>query len=156
MSLKFMPTLIPGAMVADLKIFRDSRGHNAELFRVDWLNLPTPRMAYMSFTLPGATRGPHEHEHQTDYFVFFGPGDFKVFLWKKDGDHILTDELILGSSRPAVLMIPPGVVHGYKNISPHLSLAINLPDQLYKGENQSQEVDEIRWENNPNSPFIIQ
>ena len=38
-------------------------------------------MTYVSQTLPGVTRGPHEHVDQTDGFAFMGPSDFKLVLW---------------------------------------------------------------------------
>ena len=38
-------------------------------------------MAYISQTLPGIVRGPHEHNDQTDYFAFIGPSDFELTLW---------------------------------------------------------------------------
>ena len=35
------------------------------------------------------------------------------------------------------------------------SYSINLPDKLYKGEGKKEEIDEIRWENDTDSPFVI-
>jgi len=46
-------------------------------------------------------------------------------------------------------------VHGYKNISNVDGWCINMPDKLYKGEGKSEEVDEIRWESNIESPYKI-
>jgi hypothetical protein len=46
-------------------------------------------------------------------------------------------------------------VHGYKCISDVPAYSINLPDKLYKGKDKSEEVDEIRWEKDENSPFKI-
>ena len=40
-----------------------------------------PVMTYISQTLPGVARGPHEHLDQTDGFAFIGPSDFKLYLW---------------------------------------------------------------------------
>lgn len=73
---------IDGVVMRPLKVFNDSRGWLVELFRQDdvveeWW----PVMTYVSQTLPGVTRGPHEHVDQTDGFAFLGPSDFKLFLW---------------------------------------------------------------------------
>ncbi len=54
------------------------------------------------------------------------------------------------------MIIPPGVVHGYKCISQTPAWSINLPDKLYKGPGKSEEIDEIRWELMKNSPFKIE
>jgi dTDP-4-dehydrorhamnose 3,5-epimerase len=51
--------------------------------------------------------------------------------------------------------VPPGVVHGYKCISQGPALSINLPDKLYKGVLKADEIDEIRWEEDKNSPYKI-
>jgi dTDP-4-dehydrorhamnose 3,5-epimerase len=51
--------------------------------------------------------------------------------------------------------VPPGVVHGYKCISETDALSINLPSKLYKGTQKTDDIDEIRWEEDENSPYII-
>ena len=73
---------IEGVVMRPLKVFNDSRGWLVELFRQDELVQEWwPVMTYVSQTLPGVTRGPHEHVDQTDGFAFLGPSDFKLFLW---------------------------------------------------------------------------
>jgi dTDP-4-dehydrorhamnose 3,5-epimerase len=61
----------------------------------------------------------------------------------------------VGENEPTLVIVPPGVVHGYKCISTEPGLVINLPDKLYKGEGKNEEVDEIRWEGRADSPFKI-
>ena len=115
-------------------------------------------MSYASFTNFGKIRGPHEHEYQTDFFVFIGPGDFELFLWdnRKDSKTYKKHEkLIVGESNSVNVLVPPGVVHGYKPISKCGSLSINLPDKLYKGEGKKEEIDEIRHEDATDSKFKI-
>jgi dTDP-4-dehydrorhamnose 3,5-epimerase-like enzyme len=56
--------------VRDIRKFEDDRGWLTELFRHDELAPEFfPVMAYISSTLPGVTRGPHEHVDQADLFV---------------------------------------------------------------------------------------
>ncbi|MHB8904269.1 MAG: dTDP-4-dehydrorhamnose 3,5-epimerase family protein, partial [Patescibacteria group bacterium] len=61
----------------------------------------------------------------------------------------------VGIDSPTLVVVPPGVVHGYKCISDIPALSINLPDKLYKGEGKKEEIDEIRWELDSNSPYKI-
>jgi len=61
----------------------------------------------------------------------------------------------VGASNPALVIVPPGVVHGYKCVSAEGGMSINLPDKLYKGEGKVEEVDEIRWEDRKDSPYKI-
>jgi dTDP-4-dehydrorhamnose 3,5-epimerase len=107
-------------------------------------------MSYVSFTLPGKTRGPHEHLRQTDVFSFIGPADFKIVLWdnrEKSKTYMNRLAIIAGNSNPVTLIIPPGVVHGYKNISSIAGSIINCPDRLYRGHGKRNLADEIRHEN---------
>lgn len=149
--------MINGVIIKELKKYEDNRGFLMEAYRRDEVDL-SPAMTYISLTMPGISRGPHEHVFQTDYFIFPGPGEFKLYLWdrreesKTKGEKL---ELIVGASNPCAVTVPPGVVHGYKCISSEAALSINLPDKLYKGIAKAEEVDEIRWENEENSPYKI-
>jgi dTDP-4-dehydrorhamnose 3,5-epimerase len=141
---------IKGVIIENLNKFSDERGYLVETFRED--NLPgklRPVMSYVSFTKPGAARGPHEHIKQIDIFVFLGPGDFKIRLWdnRKNGKTYSSFmEITGGRDNPILIIIPPGIVHGYKNISEELGMVINHPDKLHKGWSKKEEVDEIRHE----------
>jgi dTDP-4-dehydrorhamnose 3,5-epimerase len=55
----------------------------------------------------------------------------------------------VGENNPCAVIIPPGVVHAYTNLSDHASFTLNFPDRLYKGQNKLEKVDEIRYEENP-------
>jgi dTDP-4-dehydrorhamnose 3,5-epimerase len=54
-----------------------------------------------------------------------------------------------------VVIVPPGVVHGYRNIGDQAGLVVNLPNRLYKGQGRSEPVDEIRHEGDPHTCFRI-
>src|ERR1700733_2647652 len=109
---------IDGVVMRPLRVFNDPRGWLIELFRQDELVQESwPVMTYVSQTLPGIARGPHEHVDQTDGFAFVGPSDFKLFMWDirvaspTRGRRLV---LILGASNPGAIWIPPGVVHAYR------------------------------------------
>ncbi|MBN2738078.1 MAG: dTDP-4-dehydrorhamnose 3,5-epimerase family protein [Spirochaetales bacterium] len=141
-----------------LKKYLDDRGYLVEIFRSD--TLPTglmPEMAYVSFTEPGVGRGPHEHETQTDIFTFIGPGNFKVYLWDaRPNSETYGNRHIFfaGTDNPLTVTVPPGVVHGYKNISKtERGMVINGPDKLFAGKDKKEKVDEIRHEENQDQFF---
>lgn len=149
--------MIQGLLIKDLEKYHDERGWLSELFRQDEIDLK-PAMAYMSMTEPGVVRGPHEHVFQSDAFVFLGPGTFRLHLWDRRTNSSSVGEsmtLEVGADKPCLVIIPPGVVHGYKCISEVAALSLNLPNKLYKGEGKAESVDEIRWENDPASPYKI-
>ena len=108
--------------------------------------------------MPGVTRGPHEHREQSDFFVFFGPGDFKLYLWDSRRDspsYKCVQTLVVGESNPQAVLVPPGVVHAYKNISAVPGLVFNAPNRLYAGWGRAEPVDEIRHEDEADSPYVI-
>ena len=149
--------MIKGVVIKKINKNEDERGWLAEIFRQDELELK-PLMSYISLTNPGVVRGPHEHVLQSDCFVFLGPGSFRLYLWDRRSDSPTKGEALeieVGENNPTLVVVPPGVVHGYKCISDTPALSINLPDKLYRGEGKREEVDEIRWEKDPDSPYKI-
>ena len=150
--------MINDIVIKKLEKFNDERGWLAEIWRNDEMQYE-PLMGYVSVTKPGIVRGPHEHKLQSDFFVFVGPGTFKLYLWdnRKDSQTFGQKEILeVGENNPVAILVLPGVVHGYKCISTEPAYSINLPDKLYKGEDKKEEVDEIRWEKDPESPFKIE
>lgn len=129
---------IPGVGCVPLVQHTDARGWLCELWRSDGVRMWQPAMAYMSLTHPGQTRGPHEHREQTDYFAFFG--NFDLVLWDRRVES--PEPLVQQIRSPAVVIIPPGVVHAYTCVGPEPGMVVNLPDRLYDRERP----DEIRYE----------
>ena len=158
-AMQFHTGEIHGVIWRPLKKFRDSRGWLCELFRDD--DVPPdlhPVMAYISETEPGITRGPHEHVDQTDYFCFLGPSNFRIDLWDNrpaSPTYRACQTDIVGADKPMLLIVPPGVVHAYRNVGSVPGLVFNCPNRLYKGPGRKDLVDEIRHEEDPNSPFHI-
>jgi dTDP-4-dehydrorhamnose 3,5-epimerase len=150
---------IKGVAVKDIKKHVDERGWLAELYRSDELEESIlPQMSYISLTMPGITRGPHEHKYQTDYFCFIGPSDFKIILWdnRKDSPTYLNKTILfLGENKPSALIVPPGIVHAYKNVGGKNGLVINAANKLFAGKMKKEQIDEIRYENDPNAFFVF-
>lgn len=150
---------IEGVVFKGLKRFSDQRGWLVELYREDELSEKNhPVMAYVSETLPGVARGPHEHVDQADYFAFMGPGDFKLYLWDRRADSPTygnKQTLLVGASNMQSVIIPPGVVHAYKNVGDVPGWVFNAPNRLYAGHGKKEPVDEIRHEDLENSPYVL-
>lgn len=156
---EYRPGKIHDVVVRPLVKHLDERGWLSELFRHDELQgLMKPEMAYLSMTLPGVARGPHEHVEQTDYFCFLGPSNFKVYLWdRRSGSpsYGVRQVFFAGLDSPRMVIVPPGVVHAYKNVGTESGLVFNAPDRLYAGEGKKSPVDEIRHEDLEGSPFRL-
>ena len=146
---------LPGVIARPLKRHTDSRGWLMELYRDD--DLPPgfdPTMGYLSLTHPGVARGPHEHREQSDGFVFQS-GTFEITLWEnRAGRERIKRVIVAGEDNPLFLVVPPGVVHAYRNAGEGDAIVLNFPDRLYAGHGKTGPVDEIRHED-INSEFKL-
>lgn len=165
MNYNFQLGAIDGVYWSVLKPYVDDRGWLCELWRQDvemHLNdhghdksgrqqrsgITLPVMSYISMTLPGTARGPHEHAEQSDLFAFIS-GTFRVWLWdtrRKSMTFEMYQDTVCGDDTPRLLTVPPGVVHAYKNIGNEEAFVVNCPNRLYRGLGGKGPVDEIRHE----------
>jgi dTDP-4-dehydrorhamnose 3,5-epimerase len=157
--LKWTNGTIRDVVIKPINKASDSRGWLSELYRNDDVTPDLmPAMGYISITIPGIARGPHEHITQTDTFCFPGPGIFRITLWDRRSSSPTfgtMQTLEAGESNPCTLIVPPGIVHGYRNISNTDAMVLNFPNRLYRGPGKKEEVDEIRYENDPNHEFVL-
>jgi dTDP-4-dehydrorhamnose 3,5-epimerase len=146
---------IAGVIVKPLKRYTDARGWLMEMFRED--ELPQgyfPAMGYLSVTHPNIARGPHEHRDQTDGFAFLS-GAYEVTLWEnRPGSERVKEVFHVGEDNPIFLVVPPGVVHAYRNVGETDAYVLNFPNRLYAGRGRKEPVDEIRHEEQ-NSEFKL-
>ena len=159
--MKWEKALITGVEVKKLTKYLDSRGFLCETFRLDKLQDDLkPVMSYISYTEPGIVRGPHEHVHQTDIFSFIGPGNFSIKVWDNRKESSTYGKFMViygGVDNPITVIVPPGVVHGYKNISKfERGMVLNFPNQLFMGQGKKEAIDEIRHEDDENSAFSME
>ena len=154
---QFTEDEIKDVVVYELKRYNDDRGWLAELFRHDDLDEEFyPVMSYISYTRPGVQRGPHEHVDQADLFCFLGPSTFKMRMWDNRPDsptynHVMT--LFVGIDDAKAVVVPKGVVHGYRNVGETDGMVINCPNRLYMGEGKREPIDEIRHEDDPDTIY---
>jgi dTDP-4-dehydrorhamnose 3,5-epimerase len=155
----FVDGNIDGIVVRDLKRFTDARGWLVEIFRQDELEPELyPAMGYISMTEVGVARGPHEHVEQADIFAFLGPSMFEIFLWdnrRSSATYKRRKIIVAGEQAPKSIVIPPGVVHAYRNVGATLGMVVNIPNRLYAGNGKREVVDEIRHEEDPDTVFKL-
>lgn len=150
---------IDGVVIRHPEKHVDARGWLVELYRSDKAaDGFEPVMSYVSMTSPGVVRGPHEHRQQTDYFCFFGSSEFRIYLWDNRPDSATYGRnCVIDAGRDEIIcfIIPPGVVHAYKNIGDSEGLVYNAPDRLYGGHGKNEPPDEIRHEDRDDDRFIV-
>ena len=155
----FRAGTIHDVILRPLKKYADPRGWLCELFRDDeTLARFQPVMAYISMTEPGVARGPHEHADQADTFCFLGPSNFKLYLWdnrRGSATFGVKQVDVLGQDKPTAVIIPPGVVHAYKNVGGVQGIVFNCPNRLYRGVDKKEPVDEFRHEEEEGTAFRL-
>jgi dTDP-4-dehydrorhamnose 3,5-epimerase len=155
--MEFKQGKIEDVLVRELRKYVDERGWLLEVFRQDELAAEFhPVMAYVSLALPGVTRGPHEHVDQADLFAFIGPSNFKIRLWdnrRQSPTYLHQMTLFAGEDSPRLVLVPRGVAHAYQNVGGKPGLVINCPNRLYAGAGRRESADEIRHEEQPDTPF---
>lgn len=156
----FLTGQIQDVVIYPLQKYHDDRGWLAELFRHDDLAGEFyPVMSYISFTRPGVQRGPHEHVDQADLFCFIGPSTFDLRLWDNRIDSPTYNyfmNIFVGEENPMAVIVPKGVVHGYKNVGVVDGMVINCPNRLYMGEKKCGPIDEIRHEDDPDTIYRME
>jgi len=127
---------IRGLLIEVQNVIRDS-GHLTEVLRRDWFDEAPDVDQVFQVTLQGhAVSAWHVHLNTTDR-LFVNSGQVKVVLYdaRSGSDtHGLVNEFRLGERRPGLVIVPPGVWHGLKNLRAEEGLVLNLVDCAYEYE----------------------
>ena len=104
-------------LVRPLQIHVDTRGSFLETYRREWLPADASEMVQsnVSRSKAGVLRGPHFHRRQADYWVVLEGRAFVGLIDLRSGAPAdgARQELILDSTEPQGIYIPPGVAHGF-------------------------------------------
>jgi len=125
--------MIDGVRVKQLQRHVDERGFLMELLRSDDEVFQRFGQCYVALNYPGVVRAWHWHQEQDDYMAVV-KGMVKLALYDaREGSPTQgqVQELFLGEHSPILVVVPAGVMHGYKTIGTEPSLLLNLPTQTY-------------------------
>lgn len=104
-----------GVSLFGLKMNRDSRGILTEVYRASWLGSMRPLQWNVVNSDRNVLRGVHVHRKQVDYLIHIRGRAFLALrdLRKGSPTEGLVSLLEAAESRLEVLIIPPGVAHGF-------------------------------------------
>ena len=128
------------ASLIDGVVFRPTRpvphedGHLTEVARASWEILATPIVqVHVTTTLPGRIRAWGLHQSSMDrLFVVSGLLTIVVFDGRNDSPtHGFVNAFTVSERNPGLLLIPPDLYHGWKNIGTSEAVIINMPDRMY-------------------------
>jgi dTDP-4-dehydrorhamnose 3,5-epimerase len=145
--------MIDGVKTKELNIIPDERGRLTEMLRSDDDLFIKFGQCYMTTTYPGVVKAWHFHKIQTDNFIIV-TGMFKVVLYDaRDGSPTKgeVNEFFLGEHNQKLLQIPSGVYHGWKCISEHEGVVVNVSTETYNYDDPDEyrlpfDTDEIPYD----------
>lgn len=127
---------IEGIYWKKLQPIVDGRGDVTELWSIPWIEnepLIIPRHIYQSATDYGVIKAWHLHQIHTDQFVVTR-GKLQVVcvdLRPTSPTYCQVNSFILGIQQPSLLVIPPGILHGWKALTAPEVLVINLQSHVF-------------------------
>ena len=143
---------IAGVRTKPLTVSADERGRLMELLRADDELFTKFGQVYLTTAYPGVVKAWHAHERQTDHLVCVH-GMIKLVLFDdREGSATrgAINEFFTGDHHPLLVEIPPLVLHGFKGISEHEALVVNIPTEVY----DRRRPDELRIDaHDPRVPY---
>jgi dTDP-4-dehydrorhamnose 3,5-epimerase len=110
-------------------------GHLIEIARDDWEVIADPiRQVHMTTTLPGRVRAWGLHGLTTDR-LFVVSGLVHIVCWDGREDSptfARLNEFTLSDRNPGLIVVPPNVYHGWKNIGTNEAIVVNMPTRPYR------------------------
>jgi dTDP-4-dehydrorhamnose 3,5-epimerase len=125
--------LIDGVGIRPAKVVPDERGRLGEIMRADDPWFEKFGQVYFTTTYPGIVKAWHYHKKQTDHF-YVVKGMVKAAMYdsrKGSPTYGLVNQVYLGEHCPALLRIPPGVLHGWMCVSKKEAYIVNITTEVY-------------------------
>jgi dTDP-4-dehydrorhamnose 3,5-epimerase len=128
---------IAGVKVRPTRPVPHEDGVVAEVARKAWPEIDSEIVqVHITTTQPGRIRAWGLHQASTDrLFVVKGLVSIVIFDGRKDSaTYSEVNEIRLSERNPALVVIPPCLYHGWKNIGVDEAIIINMPSSLYNHE----------------------
>jgi dTDP-4-dehydrorhamnose 3,5-epimerase len=133
---------IEGVRVREMKNVIKNRGDVlCEVFRREWMpDDGDVDQVFQSVMNPGSISAWHVHRLTTDR-LFASHWALQIVLFdgrENSPTYGRINEFRFGAMRPALVIIPPGVFHGVRNISHEPAVLLNLVNRAYRYEDPDQ------------------
>ena len=134
---------IDGVRYRLLRPVSHQHGHLTEAFRTDWGMTEAPIVQVnVTVTFPGRIRAWGIHRVTVDR-LFAATGSLCIVCYdgRRDSPSFgCINEFMLGERNQGLVVIPPGVYHGWKNLGGDEATIISMPSRLYDHDGPD------RWE----------
>jgi dTDP-4-dehydrorhamnose 3,5-epimerase len=126
--------LIDGLRFRAIRPVLHEDGTLTEIARESWGEIDQPMVqAHVTSTLPGRVRAWGLHERSTDrLFVVSGMVSVVVYDARHGSETFgAINQFLVGDRSPGLLVIPPNLYHGWRNIGTDEAFIVNLPSVQY-------------------------
>lgn len=133
--------MIEGVSIKKLVMHNDERGRVMELLRNDDSIFSKFGQVYMTTNYPGVIKAWHCHSKQTDYVTCVN-GMIKLVLFDMRKGSATEGELMemfIGDHNKSLVVIPPGVYHGWKNVAENESIVISVISEPYNNKEPDEQ-----------------
>ncbi len=108
--------MIDGVIIKNILRHSDDRGYFSEIIRNDDLDFGVIGQVSVSKIYPDVIKAFHCHERQSDLWYVIS-GNLQVALYDKrqtSATYKESQTVFMGVDNPRIIIIPPGVEHGYR------------------------------------------
>ncbi|HDP68778.1 MAG TPA: hypothetical protein ENN20_09805 [Candidatus Marinimicrobia bacterium] len=145
---------IDGVKLISLRRFNDETGALTELVRLtdgklDGVDSFSVAQLNFSELAPGGVKAFHIHEFQTD--IWYVPPTDKLILIlvdqrKESPTAGVMMKLVLGDCQSRLVIIPPGIAHGCKNVSSKPANIVYLVDRKFSPDVNECDEKRLPWD----------
>lgn len=124
---------IDGVTVTELKLLPNAMGRLMEVQRADDPDFPGFGQAYITQTFNGVVKAWYRHHRQIDQIAVV-TGLLQLVLYDdREGSttHGQVDQIIMGELQPRLVLIPPGIWHGFKAIGDTSTFLLHLNSEAF-------------------------
>lgn len=128
-----MHDLIEGVIVTPLKRVENERGGLMEVQRCDDPHFPGFGQVYVTQSLAGVVKAWYRHTTQVDQIAAIN-GRVKLVLYdEREGSPTRSrlNEVMMGEDSPNLVLIPPGIWHGFIAMGDTGAYLLHLNDQAF-------------------------
>jgi dTDP-4-dehydrorhamnose 3,5-epimerase len=133
--------LICGVVVTALKVLPNEKGRLMEVQRADDPEFPGFGQVYVTQSHANVVKAWYRHRVQVDQIAVI-TGHIRLVLFDDRPDSSTqgaVNDLIIGELAPQLVLIPPGVWHGFKAIGDQGAFLLHLNNKPFRSEAPDEE-----------------
>lgn len=133
--------MIKGVKIKKINIFADDRGIFTEIIKSGEDTFIEVKQTSYTETYPGVIKAFHWHKKQNDaWFVSSGMAQVVLYDLRESSETKgETNVFYAGEKNPILILIPPGVVHGYRVLGNRPVKLFYHTDEVYDPKNPDEE-----------------